>query len=61
VERGPSPPPLTAAPDVTPPERPEKDKWRLRVGDYRVIYRIDDAARVATILDVGPRGEIYGN
>jgi mRNA-degrading endonuclease RelE of RelBE toxin-antitoxin system len=61
VERGPSPPLLTATPDVTPAERPEKGKWRPRVGDYRVIYRIDDAARVVTILDVGPRGEIYGN
>jgi mRNA interferase RelE/StbE len=33
--------------------------WRVRVGDYRVVYEIDDAARTVTVLRVGHRKEIY--
>jgi mRNA interferase RelE/StbE len=33
--------------------------YRLRVGDYRVIYAIDDAARLVTVADVGNRRDIY--
>jgi len=36
-----------------------KGLWRLRVGDYRVMYAIDDVARVVTIAAVGPRGSVY--
>jgi mRNA interferase RelE/StbE len=32
---------------------------RLRVGDYRVIYEIDDQEHVVTVRDVGHRREIY--
>ena len=32
---------------------------RLRSGDYRVIYTVDDGARVVTIAAVGHRREIY--
>jgi mRNA interferase RelE/StbE len=34
-----------------------EDRYRLRVGDYRVIYEIMDEQLV--ILDVGHRREIY--
>jgi mRNA interferase RelE/StbE len=33
--------------------------WRLRVGDYRVIYEIDDTQHLVTILHVGHRRDIY--
>ncbi len=33
--------------------------FRLRVGDYRVMYEIDDAARLVTILRVRHRREAY--
>jgi mRNA interferase RelE/StbE len=33
--------------------------WRLRVGDYRVIYAIDDAQQVVTIARVRHRGDVY--
>lgn len=36
-----------------------REGWRLRVGPYRVIYEIDDAVRVITVLDVGHRRDIY--
>jgi len=32
---------------------------RVRSGDYRVIYAVDDSARVVTIAAVGHRREIY--
>jgi len=34
---------------------------RVRSGDYRVIYTIDDRARVVTVAAVGHRREIYRN
>ena len=35
------------------------DLWRIRVGDYRVIYTIDDDALVVTVVRVGHRREVY--
>ena len=37
----------------------DREGWRIRVGVYRVIYEIDDADRVVTVLDIGHRGDIY--
>jgi len=36
------------------------DLWRLRIGDYRVIYWIDDTARVVEIRAVRHRSASYG-
>jgi len=36
-----------------------REGWRIRVGDYRVIYEIDEAEREVTVLDVGHRRDIY--
>ena len=36
-----------------------REGWRVRVSDYRIIYEIDDAARIVTVLDVGHRRDIY--
>jgi mRNA interferase RelE/StbE len=36
-----------------------RDGWRIRVGDYRVIYAIDDPARTVLVLHVGHRRDIY--
>jgi mRNA interferase RelE/StbE len=33
--------------------------YRLRVGDWRVIYELQDDQLVILILKVGSRGEIY--
>ena len=33
--------------------------WRIRVGDYRVIYQIDDRARTVTIVRVRHRRDVY--
>jgi mRNA interferase RelE/StbE len=36
-----------------------REGWRVRVGEYRVVYDIDDRTRVVTILEIGHRREIY--
>jgi len=33
--------------------------WRVRVGDYRVIYDIEDDRLVVLVLAAGHRREIY--
>lgn len=36
-----------------------RDEWRLRVGDFRVLYLINDPSRLVTVLAVGHRRDIY--
>ena len=36
-----------------------RDSYRLRVGDWRVIYEIQNEQLVILILRVAPRGEVY--
>jgi mRNA interferase RelE/StbE len=36
-----------------------RDGWRIRVGDYRVIYEVDDMRQIVTVLHVGHRRDIY--
>jgi mRNA interferase RelE/StbE len=37
-----------------------REEYRVKVGDYRILYRIDDKNRVVTISGIGHRREIYG-
>ena len=36
-----------------------KDRWRYRVGDYRIICRIEDEKVIVLALEIGNRKEIY--
>ncbi len=36
-----------------------KHLWRIRVGDYRVIYAIDDMVRIVAVETVAHRKEAY--
>ena len=36
-----------------------REGWRIRVGDYRVIYEIDDRQQIVTVLHVGNRRDVY--
>ena len=35
------------------------DEWRIRVGDYRVIYEINDTELLVTVIAVGHRCDVY--
>jgi mRNA interferase RelE/StbE len=37
----------------------EEGVWRIRVGDWRVGYTIDDDAKEVLIIRVGHRSEFY--
>ncbi|MGH9941344.1 MAG: type II toxin-antitoxin system RelE family toxin [Pyrinomonadaceae bacterium] len=39
--------------------RSEPGVWRVRVGDWRVGYRVDDAAQEVVVIRVGHRSEFY--
>lgn len=36
-----------------------RDGWRVRVGDYRVVYEIDDGMHTVLVLHVGHRRDVY--
>lgn len=33
--------------------------YRLRVGDWRIVYRLQDRELVIVVIDIGQRKEIY--
>jgi mRNA interferase RelE/StbE len=33
--------------------------WRVRVGSYRILYTVDDAARVVRVYRIRPRPTAY--
>jgi len=36
-----------------------QERYRLRQGDYRILYEVDDPRLVVTIVKVGHRREVY--
>jgi mRNA interferase RelE/StbE len=36
-----------------------KDQWRVRVGDWRVVYIIDDTAKLVSVTRIAHRREVY--
>ena len=36
-----------------------KDLFRLRVGNYRIIYSVDNGRLIIHVVDAGNRGQIY--
>lgn len=34
--------------------------WRLRVGDFRILFQVDDSVRVVTIVRVQHRRDVGG-
>jgi mRNA interferase RelE/StbE len=37
----------------------EESLWRIRVGDYRIVYQIRDNELLVLVLKMGHRREIY--
>ena len=33
--------------------------WRIRIGDYRVVYEVDDREKVVRIMYIRHRREVY--
>ena len=53
---------LSPAEDPRPPgcvRLRDREEWRIRIGDYRVVYGIDDEQRVVEILNVAHRRDVY--
>jgi mRNA interferase RelE/StbE len=38
-----------------------KEAWRIRIGDYRVIYEIENKQLMILVIEIGHRKEIYKN
>ncbi len=38
-----------------------RDAWRIRIGNYRVIYEIYDEKLIIDVIDLGHRKDIYRN
>ena len=36
-----------------------QSRFRIRQGDYRIVYSIEDKARIVDIVKIGHRREIY--
>lgn len=39
----------------------EQSAWRIRVGDYRVIYDVSDEELLVLVVRAGHRREVYAN
>lgn len=37
----------------------EESLWRIRVGSYRVIYKIEDENLIILVLKIGHRKDVY--
>ena len=35
------------------------DRYRVRQGDYRIIYSVDDPQRVVRVIKIGHRSEVH--
>ena len=36
-----------------------KDLWRIRIGDYRVVYVIDDDTKMVSLTRIAHRRDVY--
>ena len=58
---------VTAIADLASEPRPtgckkiqsEAGVWRIRVGDWRIAYRVDDAQRQVLVIRIAHRNEFY--
>ena len=50
------------AADPRPPSATKlagRDDYRVRVGDYRIVYAVDDDARLVIVARIAHRREVY--
>jgi len=36
-----------------------QDRYRIRQGDYRIVYAVDDETRTVEVVKIGHRREVY--
>lgn len=36
-----------------------KDQWRIRIGDWRVVYIIDETVKLVSVVRIAHRREVY--
>ena len=36
-----------------------RDDYRIRVGDHRIVYAVDDAGRIVLVARIAHRREVY--
>ncbi len=36
-----------------------QDRYRVRQGDYRIVYSVNDAGREVIVVKIGHRSEVY--
>ncbi len=41
------------------PLKGDIESWRIRVGDYRIVYTVHDGRLVVLVLSVAHRREVY--
>jgi len=37
----------------------DQERYRIRQGDYRIVYEVQDDARIVTVVKIGHRREAY--
>ncbi len=37
----------------------DRSAWRIRIGNYRVVYEIDDQSKIIIVIEIGHRKEVY--
>jgi mRNA interferase RelE/StbE len=37
----------------------QRNRWRVRTGDYRILYEIDDGVLTVLVIQVAHRREVY--
>ena len=51
--------PVTPRADTVKPLQGHLDRWRYRLGDYRIVYSADKRERRIVLDLFGPRGDVY--
>jgi mRNA interferase RelE/StbE len=36
-----------------------EDRYRLRQGSFRILFEVDDASRIVTVVKIGHRRDVY--
>jgi mRNA interferase RelE/StbE len=52
---------MILGPQAPRPLKGHRPWLRIRVGEYRVIYAVDDRQQLVTVAVVGPRRDVYRN